>query len=453
MEQEQESYQILTTKLYEAAMKGHVASLLNILQQDPYILDRSIINKTGPFFHSPLHVSVNQGHSDFTQKLLEQKPELTEEIDEIKRWSPLHVASAKGYLEIVKVLVGVNPNMCFARDLEGRNPVHVAAINGYVDVVEVLVMVKPLAGLERTNGGESVLHLCVKFGQFEAVEILVRRIGDGLLNFKDGDGNTVLHLAVAAKHIQIIKLLLKDKRMEKNAINTNGLTAMDIILQSRTNEEKDKEIILCLKHAKVLTAKKILKPKKNSRDWLEKQRSALMVVSSLIATMAFEAGINPPGGVWQDDGNGYKAGTSIMSQVKEGQKGYIVYDAFLISNTIGLISSLTVIILLISGLPCLRLFMGVLMITMWIAVTATTVTYMISVFYLVSSKDEPVIPSKHHSVQNTIIASSVAWLFLLGILVLLHVLRIMVKMIKKIIRVMVKKVRGLLRRTTTYAMV
>lgn len=142
-----------------------------------------------------------------------------------------------------------------------------------------------------------------------------------------------------------------------------------------------------------------------------------------------------------------------MSQVKEGQKGYIVYDAFLISNTIGLISSLTVIILLISGLPCLRLFMGVLMITMWIAVTATTVTYMISVFFLVSSKDEPVIPSKHHSVQNTIIASSVAWLFLLGILVLLHVLRIMVKMIKKIIRVMVKKVRGLLRRTTTYAMV
>ena len=105
-------------------------------------------------------------------------------------------------------------------------------------------------------------------------------------------------------------MLLKDKRMEKNAINTNSITAMDIILQSKTEEASDKEIMLSLKHAKVLTAKKILKPKKNSRDWLEKQRSALMVVSSLIATMAFEAGINPPGGVWQDDGKGYKAGTN-----------------------------------------------------------------------------------------------------------------------------------------------
>ena len=207
MEQEQESYEVLSTRLYEAAIKGHVASLLNILQQDPYILDRSITNKTGPFLHSPLHVSINQGHSDFTQKLLEQKPELTEEIDEIKRWSPLHVASAKGYVEIVNILVGVNPNMCFARDLEGRNPVHVAAINGHIDVLEVLVMAKPLAGRERTNGGESVLHLCVKFGQLEAVEFFVRRIGDGLLlNSKDGDGNTVLHLAVAAKHIQVWRI-------------------------------------------------------------------------------------------------------------------------------------------------------------------------------------------------------------------------------------------------------
>ncbi|XWS17454.1 hypothetical protein CRYUN_Cryun33cG0069300 [Craigia yunnanensis] len=36
-------------------------------------------------------------------------------------------------------------------------------------------------------------------------------------------------------------------------------------------------------------------------DWLDRKRSALMVVASLIATVAFQAAITPPGGVWQED--------------------------------------------------------------------------------------------------------------------------------------------------------
>ncbi|KAK0570941.1 hypothetical protein LWI29_008751 [Acer saccharum] len=39
--------------------------------------------------------------------------------------------------------------------------------------------------------------------------------------------------------------------------------------------------------------------KKN--DWVEKTSSALMVVASLIATMAFQVVVNPLGGLWQDD--------------------------------------------------------------------------------------------------------------------------------------------------------
>ncbi|KAK1549555.1 hypothetical protein Q3G72_003816 [Acer saccharum] len=39
--------------------------------------------------------------------------------------------------------------------------------------------------------------------------------------------------------------------------------------------------------------------KKN--DWVDKMGSALMVVASLIATMAFQVAVNPLGGVWQDN--------------------------------------------------------------------------------------------------------------------------------------------------------
>uniref|UniRef100_A0A803NBY3 PGG domain-containing protein n=1 Tax=Chenopodium quinoa TaxID=63459 RepID=A0A803NBY3_CHEQI len=415
--QQGERLELLTTRLYDAALTGDVPSLRNLLQQDPLILDRCIIEKSSRFMQSPLHVAVNLGYLEFTTEVLNRKPELAEELDQLKRWSPLHMASAKGYLEIVSVLLTANPNMCFARDIDGRNAVHVAAIYGQFQVVEELLRAKPQAARERTTSGESILHLCMKHSQPEVLRFLVQTMGDGqLLNSKDSDGNTVLHLAVAAKHYE-----------EKGTV--------------RYNFSRDK--------ATEKTEFAPTKPKKSSRDWLDKQRTALMVVSSLIATMAFQAGINPPGGVWQDNNDGHKAGTSIMAHIEEGkQHNQGIYDAFLVSNTIGLVSSLTVIVLLISGLPCMRLVMGLLMLTMWIAVTATTMTYIFSIYFLGTSKEslnsfkEDLMSSKnHHLVQNTIITASVAWIFLLGLLILGHVIRLFYKLIKQIVRLVIGGVR------------
>ncbi|XP_021729217.1 uncharacterized protein LOC110696245 [Chenopodium quinoa] len=231
-----------------------------------------------------------------------------------------------------------------------------------------------------------------------------------------------------------MELLLKEKRMEKNAINTNGLTAMDMYIQSK-KDPRDGGIWLALRRAKVLKAKKLLKPKKSISDWIDKQRTSLMLVSSLIATMAFQAGINPPGGVWQDNENGHTAGTSIMAGIESS-----LYDAFLVSNTIGLVSSLTVIVLLISGLPCMRLVMGLLMFTMWIAVTSTTVTYIVSIYISnpESRKSFITLMSGNTEVLITIIiASATTWIFLLGLLVLGHVIRLLYKLIKQIVRLVI----------------
>lgn len=50
------------------------------------------------------------------------------------------------------------------------------------------------------------------------------------------------------------------------------------------------------------------------KKWKEGERDFLMVATTFIAAMAFQAGINPPGGVWQDDNNPkYEAGKSIMA--------------------------------------------------------------------------------------------------------------------------------------------
>lgn len=136
------SASLATTRLYDAALTGDVPSLLNLLEEDPLILDRCIIEKSGSFTQSPLHISANLGHIKFTKKILDQKPELAELVDQLKRSSPLHIASGKGHLEIVETLLGVNSNMCFTHDQDGRTPVHVAALNGHIDVLDVLLRVE-----------------------------------------------------------------------------------------------------------------------------------------------------------------------------------------------------------------------------------------------------------------------------------------------------------------------
>ncbi|KAJ0724560.1 putative PGG domain-containing protein [Helianthus annuus] len=88
---------------------------------------------------------------------------------------------------------------------------------------------------------------------------------------------------------------------------------------------------------------------KNNDDWLNNKRNTLMVVTSLLATMAFQAGTNPPSGVWQDDSTAYpphKAGYAVMVRNHPN-----LYHIFLVSNTVGFVSTLSIILLLISGLP------------------------------------------------------------------------------------------------------
>ncbi|KAL7001819.1 hypothetical protein U1Q18_002967 [Sarracenia purpurea var. burkii] len=401
---------ILLRKLHETAMKGSVTSLLQILHEDPLILS-STPPPSQPISDSPLHVVALLGHLHFTRELLNRNPDLAGALNSGGA-TPLHAASAKGYVGIVKELMSVNPDACFVLDHDGMSPLHLAAIKGRVGVLTELVRVKPEGALVLTRGGETCLHLCVKHSRLEALKLLVQSLkNDGFLNWKDGDGNTILHLAVAKKHLEIIKYLLFTTAIEVDTRNMKGLTALDVLSQS-PRDLRDMEIKECLQGSGVVTTlnntelsnignpdiaqvpsiitkhknKKIEKPEKHKHtDWLGRKRSALMVVASLIATVAFQAAISPPGSVWQDDapadsqGNpGHEAGKSVMAYNIP-----IAYEQFMIFDTIAFLASLSIILIQISGLPIKRRrWMWSQMITMWIAITAHTVTYFITFIHM-----------------------------------------------------------------------
>ncbi|CAA3014904.1 uncharacterized protein LOC111382740 [Olea europaea var. sylvestris] len=169
-----------------------------------------------------------------------------------------------------------------------------------------------------------------------------------------------------------------------------------------------------------------------------------MVVASLIATMAFQVGINPPCGVWQDN---YKVNShghtiSASDSHKAGESIFIHnhpedYRQFLIANTAGLIASLSIILLLMSGLPLRRrIFMWILMVITWIAITAVAVTYLFSISVIT--------PEKEREKQTIIILIGLSLYIWLGLMVLLligHTIRLLIKMVRKLIKYLSPKER------------
>ncbi|XBH99124.1 hypothetical protein VPH35_128537 [Triticum aestivum] len=65
-----------------------------------------------------------------------------------------------------------------------------------------------------------------------------------------------------------------------------------------------------------------------------------LLLATLAATITYQAGLDPPGGVWPDNGNGHMAGDPILLTVNAGR-----YKAFYYCNSVAFVASLVAIIL------------------------------------------------------------------------------------------------------------
>ncbi|KAK3438840.1 hypothetical protein EUGRSUZ_C03399 [Eucalyptus grandis] len=453
-------------RLYEASLGRCVESLAQLLQEDGLILARALVTC---FDKTPLHVTCMQGHVHFAKLLLGHKRDLAMELD-LQGRTPLHWASANGYIEITRELLQSDPLAC------------------------LLVKARPEATEHKLNHGQTALHLGVSHNRLEALKLLVETVRDGdLVKAQDDEGNTILHLAVANKQIETVKYLLQRSEVDVNTMNRNGFSALDIVeyfpkdfkvielrellvnaralrairfpastthqaIVDNTNEE-----IVTVDLASIAPLSTNTPPveavpppslvgeigkqeEDKHKKWIEKKRNSLMITATVIAAMAYQAGISPPGGVWDNDqkdkNNGailHYAGTPIMAA--NDPKGYPMFWTY---NTISFLASLSTIFLLISGFPLgKKVLMWILMATMWVTIIFTALTYLRSMLAFLNVKREfedtwptkAASPPTQATTQSPISGAEVfmyVWLCAVAILFLVHIVRYLVIVLRKI---------------------
>nr|TKS09025.1 hypothetical protein D5086_0000098030 [Populus alba] len=137
-----------------------------------------------------------------------------------------------GFLSGGRLLVSRCPVAASQRNDEGNLPIHVACQKGNLEVVRELLTYwfDPMDFLNEK--GQNILHVAAESGQRKTVEeILGNRDLEALINEKDYDGNTPLHLAAMYGRPEIVQALASDMRVDKRIVNNEKLKPSGVVVK------------------------------------------------------------------------------------------------------------------------------------------------------------------------------------------------------------------------------
>ncbi|KAK4419962.1 Ankyrin repeat-containing protein NPR4 [Sesamum alatum] len=368
---------------------------------------------------SSLHAAASSGNTEIVKEILKARPDFARKRD-VDGCTPLHVACIKGQLEITRELVKLDSNLCLIPDGEGRIPLHHAAIKGRINIIGEVLSASLDSAQATTFNGETILHVAVKNNQYEVVKYLTESPNTTKLrNMQDNDGNTILHLATAAKLNAMVMYILKIG-IDINCLNRKGNTALDVVEADTSNscalpmvraliaagakksdqlspgsvdiqevpESTSKVLSECVQRKSMSRSSRTpehrspshrhhrqnrhrAKKLKLQNEGLRNARKTVTIVAVLVATVTFAAGINPPGGFSQDTGKAIRG-------------NHAAFKVFQVCNVAALFLSIGVVNVHVSIIPFTRkTLMKLLTAThkvMWLSTLFMTAAYIAAIW-------------------------------------------------------------------------
>ncbi|CAO2210283.1 unnamed protein product [Urochloa humidicola] len=318
--------------------------------------------------------------ADLTRRVLDKKWDDLRNGGDGSGSTPLHYAASVGVKGITGLLLQADTtgDMKDAADSNGMRPIHVAASVGAMDALRALVHGRNEndssdALLVRDNKGRTFLHVAVENKKTVVVKFVCREptfkdyvaklLGGqprasfrSILNMKDRDGNTALHLAVKNRDESSFSHLVGNRHVELNLVNHDGYTPLDLASKikieksftSRHQQNPTEWMIRVLAHSgayfsarrrdlkfgvtrngeepssSASTDERVVVSGSGPNETKKVVDSALatdsvLVASALIATLTFAAAFTVPGS-YKTDGDPM-AGTPTLG----GQYGFKVF--------------------------------------------------------------------------------------------------------------------------------
>jgi ankyrin repeat protein len=179
---------------------------------------------------APLYYVAALGHLRLAQHLKETRPQDLLSKDD-KGCAPFHIAVFAGKVKVSELLIGCSDDLDI-RDIEGHNLLHRATWKGQIDIARVLLEhdgeTKALVNAKDENG-QTPLHIASQHNRLSIVALLLEFGAN--VNVQDNDGMTPLFFAAqSARSSKVVQLLLKHGA-EVNRTSKNGQVPLHLASQ------------------------------------------------------------------------------------------------------------------------------------------------------------------------------------------------------------------------------
>ncbi|XP_030459616.2 protein ACCELERATED CELL DEATH 6-like [Syzygium oleosum] len=275
----------------------------------------------------PVLAGLEEEKSGILQEIVDQLPKLLHVRDE-NGGTPLHSAASIGNVGAVELLLGKCSYLALQTDKNGSYPIHIACEGGNVDIIRKLEDMWPDLAEIKNKKGQNILHVAAKGGHDNAVQYILKKckpVIEKLVNSKDVDGNTPLHLASMHDHWEVLLYLTMNKESSYPALIGSGHLIADVLRSKVRDVQSPRE--------------QSSGASESSRmEWIKKEINTRLVVATLVASVTFTAGITLPGG-YNAPGDPHPGMATMLHNR--------VFEVFIIFNALATYSSILSVVILL----------------------------------------------------------------------------------------------------------